>query len=128
MKNLTRHRKIILENLKSRFDHPTARMVYDSAKNSTDKLSFATVYNSLEFLVEEGLIKKLDIDSESSRYDAMLSTHGHFICKTCEKVFDIESSHLSDHLNLKDFNFSAEDISITIRGVCKDCSDAKISE
>ena len=88
MKNLTRHRKIILENMKSRMDHPTAKMVYDSARNITDKLSFATVYNSLEYLVESGLIKKLDIDSESARYDAMLESHAHLICKSCGAIMD----------------------------------------
>ena len=32
MKKLTRHRKIILENMQSRKDHPTAKMVYDSVR------------------------------------------------------------------------------------------------
>ena len=44
MKSLTKHRKVILENLKNRYDHPTAKMVYDSARELTEKLSFATVY------------------------------------------------------------------------------------
>ncbi len=124
MKNLTRHRKIIFENMKSRMDHPTAKMVYDSARNLTDKLSFATVYNSLEYLVEAGLIKKLDIDSESARYDAMLENHAHLICKNCGKVMDHSSSDFVNQLKVENFQFHADDISITIRGTCIDCKDS----
>jgi Fur family transcriptional regulator, peroxide stress response regulator len=124
MKNLTRHRKIIFENMKSRMDHPTAKMVYDSARNLTDKLSFATVYNSLEYLVEAGLIKKLDIDSESARYDAMLENHAHLICKTCGAVKDYASKDFVNLFKVDNFHFHSDDISITIRGTCFDCKDS----
>ena len=124
MKNLTRHRKIIFENMKSRMDHPTAKMVYDSARNLTDKLSFATVYNSLEYLVEAGLIKKLDINSESARYDAMLENHAHLICKTCGRVKDYSSKDFINLFKVDNFHFHSDDISITIRGTCTDCKDS----
>jgi len=107
--------------MKSRMDHPTAKMVYDSARNLTDKLSFATVYNSLEYLVEAGLIKKLDIDSESARYDAMLENHAHLICKSCGAVKDFSSKDLVNLSKIENFHFHSEDISITIRGNCSDC-------
>lgn len=122
MKNLTRHRKVILENLQSRMDHPTAKMVYDSARHIADKLSFATVYNSLEYLVEQGFIKKLDIDSGSARYDAMLANHMHFICKSCGEVLDLPSSDLTGCIPQDPrFTFEESDISVTIRGICQDC-------
>ena len=123
MKNLTRHRKIILENMKSRTDHPTAKMVYDSARSLTDKLSFATVYNSLEYLVSTGLIKKMDSDSESARYDAMLDNHAHLICKSCGEVLDYPSLDIMNQIQLDNFHFHSDDVSITIRGVCSNCSD-----
>ena len=110
--------------MKSRMDHPTAKMVYDSARDLTDKLSFATVYNSLEYLVEAGLIKKLDIDSESARYDAMLENHAHLICKSCGAVIDHSSKDFVNQLKVENFHFHAEDISITIRGTCLNCKDS----
>jgi Fur family transcriptional regulator, peroxide stress response regulator len=109
--------------MKSRLDHPTAKMVYDSARNLTDKLSFATVYNSLEYLVEAGLIKKLDINSESARYDAMLENHAHLICKSCGAVKDYASKDLLNLFKVDNFHFHTDDISITIRGTCSDCKD-----
>ncbi len=123
MRNLTRHRKLILENLRNRLDHPTAKMVYDSVRETTDKFSFATVYNSLEYLVSQGLIKKLDIDSGSARYDGMLENHMHFICKKCGEVFDLPQVELSSCLPVgQEFFYETKDVSITIRGICKNCN------
>lgn len=122
MKKLTRHRKIILENMQSRRDHPTAKMVYDSVRESVKSLSFATVYNSLEYLFNNQFIKKLDSFSESAHYDAFLENHTHLICKKCERVFDFPAIDISDKLNSISEEFSVEEIAITIRGTCKECS------
>lgn len=122
MKKLTRHRKIILENMQSRKDHPTAKMVYDSVKESVNSLSFATVYNSLEYLFNNGYIKKLDSFSESAHYDAILEKHSHLICKNCRQVIDFRAIDITDKLDELTDKFTPEDIAITIRGICKTCS------
>lgn len=122
MKTLTKHRKLVLENLKARYDHPTAKMVFDSLQDHADKISFATVYNSLEYLVEQGLVRKLDIESGSCRYDAMLEHHSHFICKSCEKIIDLPSVDIKNCVhNVEGFTFTKDDVSVTIRGICADC-------
>jgi Fur family peroxide stress response transcriptional regulator len=121
MKKLTRHRKVILENMQARKDHPTAKMVYDSVRESMKSLSFATVYNSLEYLYNNQFIKKLDSFSESAHYDATLENHTHLICKNCERVFDYPSIDVSGKFDSLSDYFSIEDISITIRGTCKEC-------
>jgi Fur family peroxide stress response transcriptional regulator len=107
--------------MQSRTDHPTAKMVYDSIRTSVKSLSFATVYNSLEFLYNNGFIKKLDSFSESAHYDAVLEKHSHLICRNCGTVLDFPDIDISDKLSsLKDI-FEAEEIAITIRGFCKSC-------
>ena len=121
MKKLTRHRKIILENMQSRSDHPTAKMVYDSVRDKVKSLSFATVYNSLEYLFNNGFIKKLDSFSESAQFDAILGKHSHLICKDCGVVIDFPAIDISDRLNSIAETFTPEDIAITIRGFCKNC-------
>ncbi|MBK8393940.1 MAG: transcriptional repressor [Leptospiraceae bacterium] len=121
MKKLTSHRKIILENMQSRTDHPTAKMVYDSIRENVKSLSFATVYNSLEYLYKNGYIKKVDSFSESAHFDAILEKHSHLICKKCNQIIDYPDIDISDKLiSIKDV-FAPEDIAITIRGLCKTC-------
>jgi Fur family peroxide stress response transcriptional regulator len=122
MKTLTKHRDLILKNLQERTDHPTAKMVFDGAKSSVNKISFATVYNSLEYLVSAGLVKKLNIDSESARYDAMLDPHSHLICSECGKIIDIPALKLAGDGNFDDYHFQAKEITINVIGRCKEHS------
>jgi Fur family transcriptional regulator, peroxide stress response regulator len=121
MKKLTRHRQIILDNMQSRKDHPTAKMVYDTIRSTVKSLSFATVYNSLEFLYNNGYIKKLDSFSESAHYDAVLERHTHLICRNCGTVFDFPDIDISDKLTSFAGEFEPEEVAITIRGFCKAC-------
>lgn len=127
MKTLTKHRELVLKNLQSRGDHPTAKMVFDATKDATGKISFATVYNSLEYLVNCGYIKKLNIDSESSRYDAVLEPHSHLICSDCGRIQDIPSLRLAGEDGIENMNFEIEDVTINIIGRCKSgCDHRKV--
>lgn len=121
MKSLTRHRKMILENMQNRTDHPTAKMVFDSIKDNTNKISFATVYNTLEYLTNCGMIKKLDINSQSVRYDANLKEHSHLICKTCDTMIDYKETIFSDSGIPNPQGFIIDEISVTFRGYCDTC-------
>jgi Fur family peroxide stress response transcriptional regulator len=63
-------------------------------------LSLATVYNTLESLVQLGMINTLGgTGSEAERYDADTSPHINLSCVACRKVIDIPSEHL---INLED--------------------------
>lgn len=128
MKTLTKHRELILKNLRERRDHPTAKMVFESTKNLAKKISFATVYNSLEYLVKAGLVKKLNIDSESARYDAILEPHSHLICTECGKIMDIPALKLANEIGNNEYDFDVKDITINVMGRCKGGCDTSSSE
>ncbi len=122
MKTLTKHRELIFQDLTARKDHPTAKMVFESVKGKADRISFATVYNSLEYLVEHGLINKLNMESESIRYDAFLENHSHLICRNCGKVYDVPSLSLNTNdVNFDELGFKVDRIDISILGRCLNC-------
>jgi Fur family peroxide stress response transcriptional regulator len=125
MKTLTKHRKLILENMQGRKDHPTAKMVYDSARLTTDNLSFATVYNSLEYLVNQGLIKKLDLDCNIAHYDAVLEKHSHLVCTSCGHIIDFQSDQCIEKMDFSDIGFKPKELSLIIKGTCKHCNESK---
>jgi Fur family peroxide stress response transcriptional regulator len=118
MKTLTKHRSLIWENLKSRKDHPSAKMVYDSAKEISGNISFATVYNSLEYLVEHGLIKKLSFGEDRARYDATTFPHAHLICEVCGSIQDIPEPFLSLDSLESQYKFQVSETHIDLYGVC----------
>jgi Fur family peroxide stress response transcriptional regulator len=86
---LTRQRRHVYEVLLGQQDHPTAMEVFLRAKPAMETLSLATVYNVLETLAERGLVRKVHLDSGSTRYCANNSKHGHFTCTSCGAVLDV---------------------------------------
>src|SRR5689334_4236424 len=88
-RHLTSHRQTVLEVVQQSHDHPTARQVFERAVQRAPKLSFATVYNSLKFLTEEGLLRQFSFGEDAVRYDGMLRRHDHLICRKCHRVDDL---------------------------------------
>lgn len=121
MKALTKHRELIFNDLRERKDHPTAKMVFESVRGKADKISFATVYNSLEYLVEHKMVNKLNIESDSVRYDAFLDNHSHLLCTECGKVLDVPPLKLSDDADLQSLGFQVKHVDIVVTGTCSSC-------
>ncbi|MCS7200343.1 MAG: transcriptional repressor [Caldimicrobium sp.] len=117
---LTPQRLAILEYLENTREHPSAEDIYNALKDRFPSMSFATVYNTLEVLIEKGLVKELSIDSSKKRFDPFLHSHHHFICKQCGKIFDVERNF--DILipeELKEFEVS--DFQVVFSGLCPTC-------
>ena len=110
----------ILEHLMERRDHPTVGMVYDALTGEIPTLARATVYNTLNALVEKGLVTALTIKSEEMRYDFKRESHHHFLCKRCGSILDIEiRCRYADVAEVE--GHRVEDIHGYFKGTCKDC-------
>ena len=90
MSRYSRQREEIRECLCSRTDHPTAEMIYQSLKERDPKLSLATVYRNLALLSEQGEILRLSCGDEKLHYDGNTAPHGHFFCRACGRITDLE--------------------------------------
>ena len=82
-------RDLIKENLISRYDHPTADMVYHSIKQQLPNISLGTVYRNLRFLVENGDAISLKLGDGREHFDGHVKPHYHFICSKCGEIEDI---------------------------------------
>lgn len=82
-------RDLIKENLISRYDHPTADMVYQSIQQQLPNISLGTVYRNLRFLVENGDAISLKLGDGREHFDGHLQPHYHFICSECGGIDDI---------------------------------------
>ncbi len=120
---LTRQRKHVYEVLLGRQDHPTAMEVFLRAKPEMETLSLATVYNVLETLADRGLVRKVHLDSGSTRYCANNSKHGHFTCTQCGGVMDVPllpGAELEKlHQLPRGYTVTTQEVSL--RGLCADC-------
>jgi Fur family peroxide stress response transcriptional regulator len=123
---LTVQRRVILETLVDREDHPTADQVYEAVAGRLPGLSRATVYRVLETLVEVGVIHRASHLGAVARYDPNTERHHHLTCVKCHKVVDLEEKALAAvHLPSGVQGFEIMDYSVHLKGYCPDCRKNK---
>jgi Fe2+ or Zn2+ uptake regulation protein len=120
---LTKQREVVLKVIRDAPDHLTANEVFEQSKALLPSISFATVYNSLRFLKDEGHIAEIQFGSGANRFDRITSRHDHAICSKCGKLVDIDLEHPRDLLNkaAKLSKFKPESLEFTLRGICPEC-------
>jgi Fur family transcriptional regulator, peroxide stress response regulator len=119
----TIQRRIILEATLELDDHPTADRVHQAVVRRTAGVSRATVYRTLETLVELGVLTKTCHPGRMVRYDRRTEIHHHLICLRCDRVMDILDKKL-DALPVPDtsrFGFQVLDHRVQLRGICRSC-------
>ena len=122
---LTKQRQVVLRVIKDSDEHLTANEVFENSRRLLPGISFATVYNSLRFLKNEGLIGEVRFGTDAARYDRKLTRHDHAFCNKCGKLVDMElnipAELFAEATNFS--NFKAESIELTLRGLCPGCSE-----
>ncbi len=124
--SLTSQRRVILEALLERKDHPTADQVYELVRDRLPGLSRATVYRALETLVQAGAARKVFHPGAVARFDPMVARHHHLVCQICGKLVDVDSSQIKD-IPLPDIHpsgFTITDYSINFTGICLGCQES----
>jgi Fur family ferric uptake transcriptional regulator len=90
MKRKTEQRALIREVMGLATRPLTASEVLDLAQEKRAGLGIATVYRTINGLVEEGWLLPVDLPGEPSRYERReLEHHHHFQCQACRKVYDV---------------------------------------
>lgn len=121
---LTKQRQAILQVIRESEEHLTANQVFEDARRVLPGISFATVYNSLRYLKNEGLIGEVYFGTGATRYDRKMDRHDHAICRACGKLVDLDlpipRTLVQQATNLS--QFETESIEVILRGLCPDCS------
>lgn len=85
---MTQQRKVILEELQSKNNHPSADELYERVRVHLPRISLGTVYRNLEVLCQLGEIQKLNLSGSIKRYDGYPAKHYHIRCVRCNRVDD----------------------------------------
>lgn len=121
---LTKQRQAVLRAVRESEKHLTATEVFDDARRFLPGISFATVYNSLNYLKKEGLIGEIRFGSDAKLYDRNLTQHDHAICNDCGVLVDLDLTIPSALIKeaADSSKFKAESIELTLRGLCPECN------
>lgn len=110
----------IADYIASHFTHPTADDIYLALHPDMPTLSKTTVYNTVNLLVEAGVISELNIDDKNARYDAVMNPHAHFRCRCCGKIIDLMDCKLPQPPK---GDFMVDEIKLSYAGHCNECRD-----
>ena len=75
--------------------HMTAEQILASLRGSDGRVSKATVYNTLNLFVAQGLAREIHADPERCVYDSTMSPHHHFQNVDTGEMIDIRPEDLS---------------------------------
>ena len=84
----------------------------------------ATLYNTLDVLVDAGLVVRHQITVQSVQYELRIyaDTHLHLVCTRCGTMRELRNSALkADMRNLKVSRFTPEYYCLYIYGLCSKC-------
>ena len=109
--------------------HFGADDLYIIMKNRKSRVSRATVYKTLELLVQCDLLSKRNFGDNMTRYESSFKrqSHDHLICMDCGRIVEFTSSSLEnipkELTKTLDFNF--ENYSFNIFARCKNIKTCK---
>lgn len=121
---LTQYRTVVLEMLRGAKTHPTAAEVFRIVRKRRPGVAYATIYNSLNWLEQKGMIARVDFADEAARYDPIVERHDHLICQSCGLLRDVTiklPAHLLGHAT-RAVGFQVERYRTELFGFCGRCA------
>ncbi|MEG0546594.1 MAG: transcriptional repressor [Oscillospiraceae bacterium] len=118
----SKQRDAILNNLKNRYDHPTAMELFLSVRNEIPSLSLGTLYRNLSQLCENGTIISLSSGGEE-HFDANVNQHYHLKCNSCGRYYDLPSPPIEALAKACSADFMGKITGYTLifYGTCEEC-------
>lgn len=122
--NLTIQRKAVFEVIQEAHDHPTAADVIERLRNKGFNFAYGTVYNSLRYLTDVGLISELKLGEAISRYDARTDEHQHIVCTKCGRVDEVLTVMPDNWIAsvAAETKYRIEHVHAVLEGVCENCA------
>ena len=118
-------RDLIVDVFLRQDGHLSADDLADLMRQEDQKISRATVYRTLQWMVDAGIARKVDFGEGRSRFERSYRhpRHFHLICKSCNRSSEFLSSDIEALLEeVADARgFEARQSVLQIHGTCEDC-------
>lgn len=77
-----------------RHRHVTAESLFEASRDTDEKVSLATVYNTLRVFSQAGLLREITVNGAKSYFDTDISNHPHFFWEDSEELMDAPAADL----------------------------------
>jgi Fe2+ or Zn2+ uptake regulation protein len=96
--------------------HPTAEEVWQRVRRGSPTLSRATVYNTLNLLVEKGLLKAQVVREGAVVFDAHVARHHHFVDEDTGEIQDVPWDAVKVVREWSPRGYEVQDYQVVMRG------------
>ena len=107
----TPERYAILDKVLELSAHFDIMSLYREMEQDAYHVSRATIYNTMELLVECGLVRKHQFGNRHAQYEKVLdaTNHHHLMCTECGKIKEVKDTELIKYMNLRKYpSFSTQ--------------------
>jgi len=122
---ITPQRISVLEQIINGEGHLESEDIYMAINARKIHVSRATVYRTLDILVQNGFARKLNLGDGRSRYESKVDSphHDHMICTDCGKIIEFvnyEIEKIQEEIAKKQ-QFKMQKHIHQLFGICKEC-------
>ena len=121
----TPQRTAVLEEIIKDKGHRESEEIYLALKKSGQHVSRATVYRTMDILVNNGFARKMNLGDGRARYESKVNSphHDHLVCMDCGLIvefMDQQIEDLQDKIAIQ-YNFQLKRHIHQLFGICKKC-------
>ncbi len=122
---VTSERWDVLDEVLGSQDHFDARGIVRRIRSHGRRVSRATVYRTLDLLVDARLVSKLEFGDGEAHYEFLFGRdqHEHLVCLRCGRIIEFTSDAIGKALEAiaAQFDFGARTRSVQVYGECSRC-------
>ena len=123
----TPERDIVLQETFQRHDHFEAEELLSSIRKNRKRASRATIYRTLDLLVQCGLLEVVDLGRDSLHFEHVLGHqhHDHLVCEHCGRVIEFTHRQLEKLKEkvCREMDFDGKSHTLKIFGICDQCRE-----
>ena len=115
--------RVALLDMLAKYPHSDAARLFDKVKNKISTTSIQAIYQNLNTLVENEIVREIKPRGEVSLYEMELNdNHHHIVCRKCREVFDTACKKVAPCLSpVDDHGFVVDEAEVIFWGVCSKC-------
>src|SRR6516225_4582144 len=127
----TEQQRDMVRYIFAQHNHFDAEQLIDDMKQAGLPVSRATVYRTLNKLVDAGLLRRLEFGpSMYYEHDYGYPQHEHLYCQQCEAIIELQRPELDALIRQvgREHGFHANSHTFIVRGTCSECNRARVSK